>query len=881
MSASMLLTILLALTAVLPAQQPAQPDAIAALVLRLEEAATTRDRAAVLALTPANARGPVDDFAAALTASGPTRVVVKDRDRTSLTGGGHRVLLEIFAERGVQGLLSTWMIDVRPGASEAELPVIAAVTRVSVVSGLFRLSLDTSKEFAVRNLVVRAPDLSLEMASGSAFLAVTPEGPTAVVLLGRGKMHFAPPDPSERSQVRIFSGDDALSSDFDAAFIRIRPGEFESFFPAAALQARDVDSQNLRKAIDVFDEYVGRTLQLDLSDLSRDRWSLAPNNDDIIAEVRTRKFGSLTYARSGQEAEDVALFDRRRRRNIAIYASEQKLAARGRFYSEDDLVNYDVLNYDVDVAITPERLWVEGVARLTFRIRGTSTPTLNLRLAETLTVRSVFSPEFGRLLHLRVVGQNSIIVNLPGTVVVGTEFSLRISYGGRVTSQSLDREAISLGQVLRENYIPLEPHYIYSNRSYWYPQSVVTDYAPARLRITVPTDFDVIATGAPARLTAPPPGVREAGQKDRHVFVFEATEPVRYLSCVISRFNDVTATTVAIGEASQGQVARSDGSESESLALFVQANPRLTARSRNISADAASIIRFYASLVGGVPYEAFTIAATENDRPGGHSPPYFAVLNQMIGPFDNVWRNDPVSFENYPLFFLAHEIAHQWWGHAVGWKNYHEQWISEGFAQYFAALYAERSRDDNVLPNLLRQMRHTAIDASSQGPVYLGYRLGHIRGEDRVFRAVVYNKGAMVLHMLRRLIGDEAFFGGVRTFYEEWKFRKAGTDDFRTVMEKASGRDLSRFFESWIFGVAIPEVKFTYDVRGAEVDVRFEVREPVDVPLTVTITYMSGQVDDVLVTLSEKATAVTVPLKGPVRTVTANTDNGALVEIRK
>jgi aminopeptidase N len=139
----------------------------------------------------------------------------------------------------------------------------------------------------------------------------------------------------------------------------------------------------------------------------------------------------------------------------------------------------------------------------------------------------------------------------------------------------------------------------------------------------------------------------------------------------------------------------------------------------------------------------------------------------------------------------------------------------------------------------------------------------------------------MVLHMLRRLIGDEAFFGGVRTFYEEWKFRKAGTDDFRTVMEKASGRDLSRFFESWIFGIAIPEVKFTYNVRGAEVDVRFEVREPVDVPLTVTITYVSGEVDDVLVTLSEKATAVTVPLKGAVRTVTANTDNGALVEIRK
>ena len=67
-----------------------------------------------------------------------------------------------------------------------------------------------------------------------------------------------------------------------------------------------------------------------------------------------------------------------------------------------------------------------------------------------------------------------------------------------------------------------------------------------------------------------------------------------------------------------------------------------------------------------------------------------------------------------------------------------------------------------MLPNLLRQMRHTAIDASPQGPIYLGYRLGHIQGDERVFRAIIYNKAAMVLHMLRRLVGDEAFFAGVR-----------------------------------------------------------------------------------------------------------------------
>jgi len=81
----------------------------------------------------------------------------------------------------------------------------------------------------------------------------------------------------------------------------------------------------------------------------------------------------------------------------------------------------------------------------------------------------------------------------------------------------------------------------------------------------------------------------------------------------------------------------------------------------------------------------------EHDLPGGHSPGYFAALNQPLPTSPLVWRNDPAAFSSFPDFFLAHELAHQWWGQAVGWKNYHEQWISEGFAQYFSALYAQRA----------------------------------------------------------------------------------------------------------------------------------------------------------------------------------------------
>ena len=170
---------------------------------------------------------------------------------------------------------------------------------------------------------------------------------------------------------------------------------------------------DVRRARDVFNEYVGKTLQIDLTDLSSERWWITPQAGDMVAEIRTRGLGSLTYARSGGDHEDISLFERRRRRIIAVYASAEKLARRGRFYSEDDLLDYDVLAYDIDATVSPDRAFIEGNARIKIRIKSASVATLNLRLAESLAVRGVFSPNVGRLLHLRVVGQNSLIVNLP------------------------------------------------------------------------------------------------------------------------------------------------------------------------------------------------------------------------------------------------------------------------------------------------------------------------------------------------------------------------------------------------------------------------------------------------------------------------------------
>jgi hypothetical protein len=906
------------------AQPPTPPDAIEKLVVRLEQAMSAGDRAAMLALAVKDTdASTLDEFSAA-AGEKPTRVVIKERDRQALEGGKQQLLIEVFVERGIEGNLATWRVDLRPPAPKANPDdwLIERLEPVSNVSGLFRLALSASRQFDVRSLVLVGTDVTIEMPTGIAFVAEVPDGPTGVVLLGRGRMRFAPPDAAEHTQLRLFSGADELNAEFDAAFVRIRPSDFQARFKAEQLVQRAVVPADLRRATEVFDEFIGRTLQLDLTDLSRERWSLVPTPGDLIAEVRTRRFGNLTYARSGNEAEDITVFDRRRRRNISLYASAEKLATRGRFYSEDDLVDYDILAYDIDVTISPDRYWINGVANLRVKVRSSAMTTITLKLAEALTVRGVYAPGAGRLLHLRVVNQNNLIVNLPSPVFRDDEFTLRVAYSGRLEPSEMDREAIALGgedqtqqQPERElPIIPLEPRYIYSNNSYWYPQSTVSDYALATMRITVPTEYEVVASGAqagPPRAVTPSP----AGQRPQKTFVFQNDRPVRYLSCVISRFTIVQTATgskirassgsfgdarvpldvAAPDEAARANVSTTPGSDrgertadnaERTLELSVKANPRQVGKARSLAEQASSILQFYSSIVGEAPYPNFTLAVTENELPGGHSPAYFAVLNQVLPNSPVLWRNDPVNFESYPSFYIAHELAHQWWGQAVGWKNYHEQWLSEGFAQYFAALYAEKQLGGNVFDAVLRQMRRSAIETSSQGPIYLGYRLGHIRGERPVFRSLVYNKAAMVLHMLRRLVGDDPFFWGMRRFYAEWRFKKAGTDDFRSAMEATTGRDLGAFFEAWIHGAAIPRVAFSYRSPDANtIAVKLEHRgEIVPVPITITVTYMNGETDMFVVALTDKTVERSLTLKpkaGAIKKVEANEDNGALVEIER
>jgi len=873
--------------------QSNQPDGVASLLNRLERLLQQNDRDTFPSLlSPADITG--DDAIQAtedLFSYETTRATVRERDRQALEGAlpgdGYRIIVEILTETASRARVMTARFDVRrPSGGDTDSWRIVAIERLTFVQGLYRLRLDASTQFVAREFTIQAQDVQFTLHTGSVFQVISGEGVTGLVLMGRGEMHFSPGPETEKGQLRIFGGSDTLTALFGTAFIRMHPADYETRVKVSGLKPVPADPRQARRAQEVFAGEAPKSFNIDLRDLSRETWYILPQMGDFLAEIRTNKFGTLTYARSGGNAEDITLFDRARRRAIALYASPAMLAQRGPTYDEDELRNYDVVDYNIDTAVFPDRQFIEGKTQMTVRVQADAVATLTLRLAEPLVVASVTSVEFGRLLFFRIRNDESLIVNLPVSAQRGTMVTLMVSYSGRIPSQTLDRETVALEAQDddAESLISTEPNFLLSSRSAWYPQNVITDYARARIRVTVPDGYECVGSGqlTPGDVSLRDVLVAVGGRS----YVFNANEPVRYFAIVASKLTRVSDLTIDARDPKISTAAtfRSEGRAGvrmrryDQVNVVVEANPRQLNRGREVAPTAADIMRFFGTVIDDTPYESLTVTMLEHELPGGHSPAYFAIVNNAA-PFSKLyWGNDPAAFSGVPEYFLAHEIAHQWWGQAVGWKNYHEQWLSEGFAQYFAALYAQRAHGDATFYAMLRQFRRWSLSESEEGPIDLGYRLGLIRGQGRIFRALVYNKGASVLHMLRRLLGDEAFFNGLRRFYAEQKFRKAGTDDFERAMEEASGRSLTRFFARWIHGADLPVLRYSSTIRTGEVTIRFDQDSKTifDVTVTVTLQYTDGHTQDVVVAVTEAHVEQRIPTTGIVRDVQINRDSAAL-----
>jgi len=207
---------------------------------------------------------------------------------------------------------------------------------------------------------------------------------------------------------------------------------------------------------------------------------------------------------------------------------------------------------------------------------------------------------------------------------------------------------------------------------------------------------------------------------------------------------------------------------------------------------------------------------------------YIKIFEQMFGPYPFIKEKygvaeflwDMGAMEHQSItgigakfisgrkFFtdmLIHELAHHWWGDAVGPKTWKDIWLNEGFATYSEALYWEKQTGFAALQSTLSSKKGTFPSGTLYNP------------SNDLFSRLVYDKGAWVLHMLRKEVGDKTFFSILKEYFKKFEYSNASTNDFKKVCENLSGKNLSVFFNQWIYkGEGIIELEYGWTTSVSE-----------------------------------------------------------------
>jgi aminopeptidase N len=248
----------------------------------------------------------------------------------------------------------------------------------------------------------------------------------------------------------------------------------------------------------------------------------------------------------------------------------------------------------------------------------------------------------------------------------------------------------------------------------------------------------------------------------------------------------------------------------------------------------ADALEFFHTRIGPYAYEKLANVQSNSVRGGMESASaIFYGDDSVTGQRSIRWRN-----------VVIHEIAHQWWGNAVTERDWDDVWLSEGFATYFTLLYTEQFEGHDAFVRGLRSSRDRILQLEKKTPdtPIVHRNLADMR---RVLNQLIYQKGGWTLHMLRYAMGTERFWDGIREYYRRYQNTNASTDDFRTVMERHAGRDLSWLFSQWLTRSGVPALAgiWTYDAAARQIVIELTQTQAGDayrLPLDIGIASSNG-----------------------------------------
>ena len=439
-------------------------------------------------------------------------------------------------------------------------------------------------------------------------------------------------------------------------------------------------------------------------------------------------------------------------------------------------------DYQIDAELSPHAHQLKARAKVKF----TALQDLNIasfELHNDLRVTKVTDEAGKPLTAERSLQDSSVRVQLPAEMAKGASTTLTFDYEGELNSgDNGPVQGLKLASINDDT-----SYLLYAAR--WFPVNAYgINRFTATISITVPAHMTVIGSGKETVTDTPVPKKAASGTLPTKTYTFVWDKPSFPGTIVAGLFQEFKSNDAG-------------------LDLHVFFKPIHQSLGTLYAETAVKEFTYFVTLYSPLPDTTLRVVELPDDTvPAAWAPEIAAIASRGITPK-----------VNYRL--LANTIAHQWWGVSVSPASRDDWWLSDGFARYSEARYVEQVAGSAALEEVVKDMSVGALSYDTV-PLAAASKLDMFSPESQ---SLVTDKGAMILHMLRWVEGDQKYDKTMRTFFTQYTGKSATTADFQAVAEKDYGDQLRWFFSQWFDSTGAPEFKAKYSVYRLGNDKGFRI----------------------------------------------------------
>lgn len=465
-------------------------------------------------------------------------------------------------------------------------------------------------------------------------------------------------------------------------------------------------------------------------------------------------------------------------------------------YYSDSQKHINILNYDMDFDLYPEKKLLKADVTLRGVFDLNRPDKISLNFHDNFNIKQI---KLNEVVIQDFYFEDNLIY-IPYSKTINDTFVLSFSYEGTPKNKGLS--SFSFDSFNGRSFVFTLSEPIYA--STWFPCNDLPD-DKAQLEISITNDSDKVSlsNGKLLQVTT---------DRNRRTYHWKTVYPIStYLICLYSGdykyfYEEYTSTN------------------GEKFKLDYYAFPEHLDMAKDDYKDHPDMIKVFEEKFGPYPFTQEKYGVAEFLWQGG------AMEHQTITGIASNLLNGKGLFQEYYI----HELAHQWWGNAVGPKTWKDIWLNEGFATYCEALYAEAKSGTDAYKSTMIAKFQSKFDGKLYDP-------------DNLFSSTVYDKGAWVLHMLRFEIGEDAFGKLLKEFFSRYKYSNASTSEFEGLCEELTGKNLDQFFDQWIYkGVGIIKCDYNWNSISSLDKVEITINQIQDeytlykFPLEIKIKYDDG-----------------------------------------